>query len=124
MIAERIGALPHLVSAPRKPVASPLAHAAPPAAPERLEPTRAGAARRRHEAAARRARVVRVDGTHEVEVVLSARKRLGAVVAATGMLDGVGAKVPVDDNVWGARARRHMVVVEIAVCTHCWGAAG
>lgn len=110
--------------APRKPVTSPLAHAAPPAAPERLEPTRPGAARWRHEATARRARVVRVDGPHEVEVVLSARKRLGAVAAATGILDGVGAKVPVDDDVRGAGARRHMVVVEIAVCTHCRGAAG
>ena len=121
MIAERIRAGLHLVATPRKAVSPPLTHAAPPSASQHLEPARAGATCRRHETAARRARVVSVDGTHKVELVLPAWEPLGAA-AAVGMLHGVRAEVPVDDNVRGAVAGRDVVVVEVAVCAHCCGA--
>ncbi|KAL2113308.1 hypothetical protein VUR80DRAFT_4633 [Thermomyces stellatus] len=120
MIAERIRARPHLMPAPRKPVTSPFTHAAPPSPPERLESARAGAARRRDEAAARRAGVVRVDGAHEVELVLPAGERLGAAAAAE-VSDGIGAEVPVDDDVRRAGAGGNMVVVQVAVRAHCYG---
>lgn len=120
VVAECIRARPHLVPTPRKSIPSSLTHTAPPSAPERLEPARAGAARWRDEAAARGARVVRVDGSHEVELVLSAGERLGAAAAA-GVLGGIGTEVPVDDNVRGTGAGGNVVVVEVAVGAHCYG---
>lgn len=57
-------------------------------------------------------------------MVLAAGQSFGAAAAAARVLHGVGAEVPVDDNVRRPGARRHMVVVEIAVCTHWCGAVG
>lgn len=122
MVAERVRARPHLVPAPRKSIPSSLTRTAPPSAPERLEPARARAARRRDEAAARGAGVVRVDGAHEVEVILLAGERLGAAAAA-GVPGGIGAEVPVDDDVRGAGAGGDVVVVEVAVGAHRYGMA-
>lgn len=122
MIAEGIRARLHLVPAPGKSIPSSLTHTATPSAPKRLELARSGAARRRDEAAARRAGVVRVDGAHEVKVVLSAGERLGAAAAAR-VPGGIGAEVPVDNDVRGSSAGRNVVVVEVAVGAHCYDIA-
>lgn len=51
-------------------------------------------------------------------MVLAAWQRLGGAAAA-GVLHGVGAEVPVDNNVWRTIARGNVVMMEVAVRAHC-----